>query len=114
MCARGGGCSGGGACVTCICIWTARCRFCSCGSWCGCWCCVGVCWSCSCTCCSACGVWHCGAVGVLATDMAAGVICGVKGSWGSGFGFVIVDAAKARVWLLSRRRFGASLILGCV
>jgi hypothetical protein len=51
------------------------------------------------------------AVGVFVTDL-LGVICGVRGA--SVFGFAIVEAARARVWLLSLRRLGASLILGCV
>jgi hypothetical protein len=51
--------------------------------------------------------------GVLFTEL-LGVINGVMGGPGSTFGFAIVAAPKARVWLLSRRRFGASLIFGCV
>ena len=47
---------------------------------------------------------------MFATD-AAGVSCGVRGSV---FGLAIFDAARFRVWLLSLRRLGASLILGCV
>lgn len=47
--------------------------------------------------------------GVLLTEL-AGVICGVIG--GSTFGLAIVAAPRALVWLLSLRRFGASLILG--
>ena len=50
---------------------------------------------------------------MLATDMAAGVICGVKGVCGSVLVLAMLEAAK-RVWLLSRLRLGASLILGCV
>jgi len=52
----------------------------------------------------------CTGVGVFATE-AAGVNCGVKGSV---LGLAMVAAARLRVWLLSLRRFGASLILGCV
>jgi len=50
-------------------------------------------------------------VGVLPIEL-LGVICGVMGV--SVLGLAIVDAPKARVWELSRRRLGASLILGCV
>jgi len=61
------------------------------------------------------------AAGVVpALLVAAGVINGVIGSvfgfvLGSSIcGFAIVDAARARVLLLSRLRLGASLIFGCV
>jgi hypothetical protein len=47
---------------------------------------------------------------VPAIDM-AGVICGVSGS---ARGLAMVAAPRARVLLLSLRRLGASLILGCV
>jgi hypothetical protein len=49
-------------------------------------------------------------VGVFAAEI-AGVICGVSGS---GFGLARFVVARARVLLLSLRRLGASLILGCV
>jgi hypothetical protein len=49
-------------------------------------------------------------VGVPAAEI-AGVIWGVTGS-GRVLGMVV--AVRARVLLLSLRRFGASLILGCV
>jgi hypothetical protein len=49
-------------------------------------------------------------VGVPAAET-AGVICGVSGS---GRGLATFVAASERVLLLSRLRFGASLILGCV
>ena len=51
---------------------------------------------------------------MFANDIFAGVIWGVKGCCGSVLGLAMLDAARARVWLLSRRRLGASLILGCV
>lgn len=51
--------------------------------------------------------------GVLTAEL-LGVLKGVVGRPGSTLGFAIVAAPSARVWLLSRRRFGASLILGCV
>lgn len=50
-------------------------------------------------------------MGVLATEW-LGVIRGVMG--GSILGFAMVEAPRARVWELSRRRFGASLIFGWV
>lgn len=60
--------------------------------------------------------WCCGSkpvAGVLLIDESfLGVICGVMGV--SFLGLAMVDAPRARVWLLSRRRFGASLIFGCV
>jgi len=51
-------------------------------------------------------------VGVGVHPELDGVICGVIGV--SVFGFAIVEAPSARVCELSRRRFGASLIFGCV
>jgi hypothetical protein len=47
--------------------------------------------------------------GVLATDW-LGVMRGVDG--GGGTAFVVTAAVSDLAWLLSLRRFGASLILG--
>jgi hypothetical protein len=51
-------------------------------------------------------------VGVSTPEAFAAGVWGVLGVWGSTLGFAICDAASAREWLLSRRRFGASLIFG--
>jgi hypothetical protein len=53
-------------------------------------------------------------VAVLAVEEDTNIICGVKGGCGSVLGFEIMGSAKPRVLMLSRRRFGASFILGWV